>query len=212
MDDDWIERYAGLLAGSPVSLMSSGERQRAAVHIREGLALADCLPLAPGSRWLDLGTGGGLPGLPLAAAVPETRWMLVDATRRKVEEVNRFITELGIENAETRWARAEELAHEPAVREHFDGVVSRALAPLVTVAELSRGFCRPEGLIAAVKGPAWHKERERLERVARALGIRDISAVEIHAARPTWVVMMRTVGPAPAGIPRRAGLPKHKPL
>lgn len=94
-------------------------------HILHALALAKVMPLMPDAHILDLGTGGGLPGLPLAILFPETRFTLIDGTGKKIMVVNEIAQALGLKNVEAKQVRAEELK-----TERFDFVVSRAVADL----------------------------------------------------------------------------------
>lgn len=209
-----LARVAELISSSPHNLVSRGERPLvASVHVPEAAALLPHLGLEPGQTWLDLGTGGGLPGLVLAILAPEVRWILLDSTRKKVEAVDSFVADLGLANVETRIARAEDCAREPELRGRLHGVVARAVAPLLIVAELARGFVRPGGLLAAVKGPAWQEEVTAATPALAQLRWSSSSAVHIASAvRPTWLVSMRAQGPPPAAYPRRVGVPRQDPL
>lgn len=214
MDDPRFGQLADLIAGSPHNLVSRGERGALLDgHIPEALALLPHLPLEQGGRWLDLGTGGGLPGLALAIATPQVEWVLLDSTRKKVTAVTQFAAALGLANVTTVVARAEDAAHDPALRGAHDGVVARAVAPLPTLVELARGFVRAGGMLGAVKGPAWSVE---LSSAARALEeLRWVGAGAVHitsAERPTWLVRMRAEGPPPRGYPRRTGVPRQDPI
>jgi 16S rRNA (guanine527-N7)-methyltransferase len=162
---------------------------------------------------MDLGTGGGLPGLVLAICWPEVAWTLLDSTLKKIDAVRSFITELGLDNAEAVWGRAEELAWERAHREQYDGAVSRAVARLPVVLELSRGFVREGGVVAAVKGVEAAEEVREARSAAHLLGLGDIHTLEVsEAARPSTLVTMRARGPVPRGYPRRTGVPAASPL
>lgn len=91
-------------------------------HILHALAIAKFIRFVPGAQVLDLGTGGGLPGIPLAILFPESRFTLIDGTRKKITVVQEIATALALENVRARHIRAEEL------RESFDFVVCRAVA------------------------------------------------------------------------------------
>ncbi len=167
----------------------------------------------PGEDWIDVGTGGGLPGLVLAMRYPESRWVLLDATRKKVEAVRSFADALGLVAVECRHGRAEEVAHEDGMRERFAGAVSRALGPLPVVLELSRSFVRPGGLVAAVRGGQWASELEASAEAVRLLRLRDVHTLVLPTGvREARVVTMRADGPAPVGYPRSDGVPRSRPL
>jgi 16S rRNA (guanine527-N7)-methyltransferase len=206
-----LGEFADLLRSSPHNLVAGGDH--AAIyqrHLLESWAVADALPCV--GRWLDLGTGGGLPGLVAAVRHRDVEWVLLDATRKKVAAVDSFVAVLGLDNVRTVHGRAEELAHGP-LRGTCAGVLARAVAPLSTLTELARGFLAPAGWLAAVKGPAWQTELSEAARGLRILRYRSVSTTAVpDTIRPTWLVTMRAVGFPPAGYPRRTGLPRGAPL
>jgi len=209
-----LEVLARLIASSPHNLVSRRDREDVlGRHLQECVALAEVLPVRPGERWIDIGTGGGLPGLVLALCHPESRWVLLDATRKKVEAVRSFAGVLGLDAVECQHGRAEEVAYRSGMREQFAGAVSRALGPLPVVLELSRGFVRPGGVIAAVRGPQWASELDAAAAAMRLLHLHDARVIEVPAGvRETRVVTMRADGPAPAKYPRPDGVPQSHPL
>lgn len=94
-------------------------------HVLHSLSIAAVCDLRPGSSILDLGTGGGFPGIPLAIFFPESRFLLVDSIGKKLKVVEAVSEELGLKNVRTKHSRVEEIKGEL-----FDTVVSRAVAPL----------------------------------------------------------------------------------
>lgn len=209
-----LDRLADHLATSPHNLVARGERATVRErHIGECARLVPLLRPQPGQAWLDVGTGGGLPGLVLAILVPAVEWTLIDATRKKVESARVVAAELGLDNVTLVAGRAEVLARQPQYRERFDGVVSRAVAELATLVELCRGFVRLGGTVAAVKGPRWVDEVERAQTALHTLGLEVVhTAVIASSDRPSWLVTMQAMGPAPSAYPRREGRPRSHPL
>lgn len=208
----WL--LADLIASSPHNLVSRRDREDVfGLHLQECVALADVLPIRSGERWIDVGTGGGLPGLVLALCRPDTDWTLLDATRKKAEAVRSFAAALDLENVEVLHGRAEELAHQHGRRGQFDGAVTRAVGPLPLVMELSRGFVGPGGTIAAVRGRQWAADIHSARRAACLLRLTDIHSIAVpDAVRETWLVTMCAEGPPPEQYPRADGIPRVKPL
>lgn len=209
-----LDRLAAELAASPHNLVARGERATVRErHIAECIALAPLLQAQPGQAWVDLGTGGGLPGLVLAILMPGVAWTLIDATRKKIAWVRTVAADLGLDNVTAVAGRAEVLAREPQYRERFDGLVSRAVAEMATLVELSRGFVRDGGTVAAIKGPRWVDEVQQAETALETLGLEVVhTAVVASPDRPSWLVTMRAMGPVPSAYPRREGRPRSHPL
>lgn len=183
------------------------------VHIPECVAVIEEIHAGDGQHWIDLGTGGGLPGLVAAILRPHVGWTLIDARQKKVDAVGEFIDALGLENARAVAGRAEVLAREDAWRGLYDGVVSRALARLDVVAELARGFLKPRGRLEVVKGPSVDQERGYFQRASGRLRMRETSSRRIGSEdRGTVLVSIAAQGGPPRGIPRRDGLPQSQPL
>jgi 16S rRNA (guanine527-N7)-methyltransferase len=196
----WLEQLAQLIADAPVNLVSRRDRDDVlGVHIDECVRVAAELPVTTNARWLDLGTGGGLPGLVLAAAYPDSAWCLVDARAKKVRHVAAFARTLELHNVEAVHARAEELAGTAAGR--FDGVISRAVGSLAHTAVLARPFVHA-GEIVVVRGPRARAEAEDLRAWCRDLGLSVGAVTAVNGTmRPTWLVRLLVTGPPPRRFP-----------
>lgn len=209
-----LDRLAELIASSPHNLVSRGDRDRVRpVHVEESRAVGEILAPAPGASWVDLGTGGGLPGLVLALCYPATTWTLIDGIAKKVAAVSMFADALQLENVHAIPGRAEELAWHPEHRGVYDGLVSRAVAPLAVLLELSRGFLRDGGMLAAIKGPRVEQEMASAEAARRSLALGPFHRRSLAGGdRATTVVTMLAQGPPPRRYPRRTGVPAAAPL
>jgi len=143
---------------------------------------------------VDVGTGGGAPGIPLAHALPETEVVLLEAERRKCA----FLERHAPPNARVVWGRAEDQGVDWA------GIaVARALAKPPTAAEWCLPLVRPGGIVVLWVGPS--ADAERVAAVAERI------AGKLVAASPGFLVLEKT-GPTPPGFPRRAGMAKKRPL
>ncbi|MGM0564853.1 MAG: 16S rRNA (guanine(527)-N(7))-methyltransferase RsmG [Pseudomonadota bacterium] len=127
-----------------------------AQHLLDSLAIA---PYLEGPRILDVGTGAGLPGIPLAIAFPRWQFTLVDSNGKKTRFVEAAVRELGLANVEVRQCRIEDLNAGAG----FDTITSRAFSELSTMFDLSRHLLAPGGRIAAMKGPRVERELAALE-------------------------------------------------
>ena len=209
---DALLRLGAMIAEAPHNLVARGDRGAMwNRHLAECDALASTL--TPTGTWMDLGTGGGLPGLVLAWHHRDVSWTLVDATAKKVAAVTEFASLLGLTNVRALQGRAEQLAQLPEHRAHYDGVVARALAPLAVLAELARGFLPDGGLLVSMKGPAVHSELAGARQALRTLRLHLVHTEQLPVpGRASWVVTMRAEGPPPVGYPRPDGTPRRQPL
>jgi 16S rRNA (guanine527-N7)-methyltransferase len=145
---------------------------------------------------VDVGSGGGTPGIPLAFALPELEFTLVEAERRKASFLERWTAELP--NLRVVWGRAEE---QPV--EAWGVAVAKALAQPPTAAEWCLPLVREGGSVVLWVGPS--AEPERVAAAAAQV------AGELVASPPGFLVLRKT-GPTPTGFPRRAGVAKKRPL
>ena len=119
---------------------------------------------------IDVGTGAGFPGVPLALVFPDKEFLLIDSTGKKVKILSEIIRELALSNITTLHARAEELARTEQYREKFDLCVSRAVADLAALSEYCLPFVKPGGYFISYKGPDAEKEFESAAKAIKILG------------------------------------------
>ena len=121
-------------------------------HILHSLAIAKFINFKNGTTVLDLGTGGGFPGIPLSIIFPNTNFILSDSIKKKILVVNEVVKQLGLENVKSEWSRAENLNHK------YDFLVTRAVAKMPKIIEWSKGNFNPISIndisngIIALKG------------------------------------------------------------
>lgn len=139
-------------------------------HIEDSLQALPWLEKQEGGRLLDLGSGGGLPGLALAIGAPHWEAQSLDSRKKKVDFQNRMARELDLPRFQATAARMEDLARLEDWREQFDLVTARALAPWPILAEMALPFVRPGGVFLAWKGPGWMEEGQVDEATWQGLG------------------------------------------
>jgi 16S rRNA (guanine527-N7)-methyltransferase len=188
-------------------------------HFLDSLTITLALPEKeieePDFNIVDLGTGAGFPGLPLKILFPQPRLVLIEPTTKKTAFLHHIIRKLELENVEVLNSRAEEAAHLPLYRERFALVLSRAVALLPTLVELTLPFCQVGGRFIAQKKGEIEQELDRAKEAIAALGgklnqIRRIELEEFSDAR--YLVIIDKICPTPGKYPRRAGLPKRRPI
>ena len=164
---------------------------------------------------VDIGTGAGFPGLPFKILFPQPKLVLVEPTAKKVAFLRDIIRTLELESVEVVNSRAEEAAHLPLYREQFALVLSRAVASLSTLVELTLPFCRVGGRFIAQKKGEVEQEANKAEKAIAALGgklnqIRKIELEEFSDAR--YLVIIDKIWPTPVTYPRRTGVPRRRPI
>ena len=164
---------------------------------------------------IDVGTGAGFPGMPLLILRPDLEMTFLDALNKRITFLDDALKRLGL-TATTLHARAEDAARMQAHREVYDVAVSRAVANVSTLAEITLPFVRVGGAAIAWKGPGVHEELVSGKRAAFLLGGKIRGVVDAPVpGRDDWAhVLLITdkTGKTPAVYPRMAGTPGKKPL
>lgn len=186
------------------------------LHICESLALLPLIDKTRTQTMLDLGSGGGLPGIPLACACDRLHVVLLDATRKKLDACDRMATELGLKNVDLLWGRAETLGHDDDLREAFDAVTARGVAALPTLIEYAAGFVRVGGQCWFPK-PAESARRDvaAARKAAGRCSLKHVRTSPLsssgkHADRV--VIVYEKHAPLDENLPRGQGRPRRKPL
>ncbi|WP_025782589.1 16S rRNA (guanine(527)-N(7))-methyltransferase RsmG [Candidatus Synechococcus spongiarum] len=167
-------------------------------------------------RGVDVGAGGGIPGLVLAIALPESRWVLVDSLQRKCAAVQAMVGALGLQaRVEVVCTRAEFLGRDGRYRGRFDVAVARGVAPAPVAAEYLAPLLGRGGLALLYRGRWSGADHQALQQAARQLGCR-IRARErclLPANRgQRHVLILEAETPCPASYPRAVGVPARRPL
>ncbi|MDP6043140.1 MAG: 16S rRNA (guanine(527)-N(7))-methyltransferase RsmG [Dehalococcoidales bacterium] len=168
-----------------------------------------------GLRLIDVGTGAGMPGIPLKILLPGISLVLLDATAKKAAFLRHIRQKLGLDDVEIIVGRAEDVAREALYREKFGLVLSRAVASLSTLVELTLPFCAIDGRFIAQKKGGVDSE---INRAARAIGLlggelREVRKITIEEfTDERWLVVIDKVSVTPPQYPRRPGIPAKKPL
>jgi 16S rRNA (guanine527-N7)-methyltransferase len=179
-----------------------------AQEVRQALGRRD-------ARMIDVGTGAGLPGIPLKLVCPNAQLTLLEATGKKVTFLENLVQQLGLHAVSAIKARAEDLGHDPEHRERYDLALARAVAELPVVVEYTLPFCKIGGWVIAQKGEAGAAEAWSAEQAIGLLGgeLRRIVHVELPGLpEDRSLVVIEKVSPTPQSYPRRAGIPTKRPL
>ena len=164
---------------------------------------------------IDIGTGAGLPGLPLKIVLPHIRLVLLEATTKKVKFLEHLTDRLELKDVELLNCRAEAAAHDARYRERFDIVLARAVASLPALAELALPFCVIGGRFIAQKKGDIVKEVHQSQKAIGLLGgfLSEVKPVELEELKDNrTLVIIDKIRPAPPGYPRRPGLPTKRPI
>lgn len=213
-----LAAYADAVAKSPSHLHLTSEANRDNFlerHVEDAIhfhrALKDHEAIGP--TLLDVGTGNGIPGVPLAILEPESTIFMLDSDSKKIGFLDMFCKSNAIENVRFLYGRAENIAHEEH-REHFPTVTCRALAKLPTAIELAGAFVAPGGRLIVSHGTTLDEELMKSEKAMRAMGL------EFEAVVPYWTeksptfraLLLKKVGAPQKNLPRRVGIPEKRPL
>ncbi len=184
-------------------------------HYIDSLFCASAKEFKNASRIIDVGTGGGFPGIPLAIAFPDKQFVLIDSLNKRIRIIHELSENLGILNVSVFHGRAEELARREDMREKFDLCVSRAVANMSTLAEYCLPFVKEGGFFIAYKGSDCNQELRDAKKALRVLG----GKIE-REENPSFegisfehkLIFVAKMKKTPLKYPRKAGTPSKEPI
>lgn len=204
--EQWLTegKRRGLIGPEPLERTLSHARALGAIAL-DGMAPASTAPPPP---CLDLGSGGGVPGLILACDWPDSTWVLLDSNLRSGEFLAEATAGLGLGDRVTvLTARAETMGRDPAHRARYGLVTARAIASPAVVAEYAAPLLRPSGVAVISDPPGASASRWDEEGLAQ-LGL----SLDSHRVDPVAAAVLRQAGELPQRFPRRPGIARKRPL
>ncbi len=206
--------YAFLIeANNKMNLTAITEPEQVAEkHIADSLRLLSCLGNV--QNIADVGTGAGLPGIPLAIALPETQLVLVESMQKRVSYLQEVTAFLKLKNVSIVCARAEEAGQNPIYREKFDVAMARAVAVLPVLCEYLLPLLKKGGKMLAMKGRRTEEELFLAKKAITVLGggIAKHFDYELSGGENRSIIMVEKSKTTPKSYPRRVGIPASKPL
>lgn len=216
--EDQFQRYQRLLQTWNRKLNLTRIQEPRDIKIRHFLDALLCAPVTGnlnGQTLIDVGTGAGLPGLPLKILYPEMHLTLVDSVAKKTRFLTAVVEELGLTDVTVLAERAETLGQNPHFRERFDWAVARSVADMRVLAEYLLPLVRVGGHMLAQKGDHAREETEVATAAINLLGggLPTFTAVQLpEHARQHFLVLIEKRSSTPAKYPRRPGKPTKSPL
>ena len=174
--------------------------------------LLDSSLIRRGETLLDVGSGAGLPGVPLAILMPEQAICLLEANSRRCDFLRSVLERLALPHASVLESRAETAGQDPRWRERFDITVSRAVAALPELLEYMLPLTRPGGRALCWKGRKAQEELTAARPAAQKLGDARLTLLPFGAEQDSCLIIADKQGPTPAQYPRRNGIPHKRPI
>lgn len=185
-------------------------------HLWDSLrGIISLLQSPPGHQVIDIGTGGGFPGIPVAIARPDWQVTLLDSTRKKVAFLHQLILDLGLENVGTLCDRAEGVGQNVHHRETYDLALIRAVGPAAVCAEYALPLVKLGGLAVLYRGQWQAADTKALEPVVKLLGgeIEQVEGFKTPLSQSDrHCLSLRKLAPTPMRFPRSSGVPAQQPL
>lgn len=189
----------------------------AALHFLDSLTCLPAFSFDANACVLDVGSGAGFPGIPLAIARPDLKVTLLESVRKKRRFLEHVVASLDLPSVSVKCARAETAGRDPTMRDAFDVAVTRALAELSTAAELCLPLVKVGGIALVMKGPKADDEISRADDAIAILGgmlefTRDFDLPTPSGSAQRVIIGLRKAGATPDKYPRAPGIPAKRPI
>lgn len=184
-------------------------------HFLDSLLPMKKIEFKENAKVIDIGTGGGFPGLPMKFYRDDLDITLLDSLNKRIKFLKDTIYKMELYNIEAIHGRAEELGRQKQYREVYDYAISRAVSRLNTLVEYSLPFVKVGGYFISMKGPSGKEEAEEAKNAIKLLGgeISDIIEYQLdYEDSDRTLVVIKKISPTPKKYPRGGGKPKNKPL
>jgi 16S rRNA (guanine527-N7)-methyltransferase len=215
----YLEEYARILRDYKEANVIGTRDLRGVIldHVLDSLSCLLFEPLRAARCLVDVGSGGGLPGVPIKIVEPAVRTTLVEATAKKARFLRSVVERLSLDGIEVENARVEELARTVAHRGIYDVATARAVARLSVVAEYCVPLLRVGGRVISMKGRLEDEEISEGEKAAALLGARFSHLIRVPRLpelekKERCLVILEKVGETPREYPRSVGVPAKRPL
>ncbi|MGI6082635.1 MAG: 16S rRNA (guanine(527)-N(7))-methyltransferase RsmG [Limnochordia bacterium] len=211
-------RFARLLItrNEEMNLTSLVEPEEIAVkHFVDSFTCLDVGFWPESCRAVDVGTGAGFPGIPLAIMRPDISWILIEALRKRVDFVNEAVAELGLTQVRCVHVRAEDFGRDAAARESFDIAVARAVSRLPVLLEYCVPLVKVGGGVITMKGPEVEEEMAEACVAAKTLGVDQAAVKKLElpgGSGGRTLIWYHKLHATPSAYPRRAGIVHKRPL
>jgi 16S rRNA (guanine527-N7)-methyltransferase len=218
---DTLDKLFGFIdllleANEHVNLTAITEYQEALIkHLYDCLIILNRPEYEAAKRILDVGSGGGVPCIPLAICSPQKQFISLDSVQKKIKFQEQACQTLQIANIKPIWARAEDFIKNTGVREQLDLILARAVAPLNVLAEITLPFIKLNGYALFYKGKDYQNELQEAKKAIAILGgtITDTVSANLPFNLGTRsLIAIKKNLPSPYEYPRKAGVPQKKPL
>lgn len=183
-------------------------------HFLDSLYLAEAESFQKASKIIDIGSGAGFPGMPLAIAYPQKKFLLVDSLKKRIEFINKAVDILDLTNVRATHQRAEAMAKEKKHRESYDFVTARAVASMNILVEYCLPFVRLGGFFVAMKFGESDEELSNSMNAIEILGGKVVNAMEysLKNDKEFKLIEIEKIKETPIKYPRRPGMASKRPL